>query len=86
MLGSVLMGSCHETARRMSAYAEGELRGVRRWRVSGHLSRCERCRAIFHALLATIELLRSAGQLEPAARPELADRVVARIRREGGPG
>ena len=80
------MGSCHQTALRMSAHAEGELRGVRRWRVSGHLARCERCRSIFETLLATIELLRSAGRLEPSPRPQLADRVVARIRREGGPG
>jgi anti-sigma factor RsiW len=84
MIARLLMGSCAETAARMSDHADGELRGLRRLRVAGHLARCERCRAIYEALVATIAGLRSLGAEQPEARPDLALDVVARIRREGG--
>lgn len=74
------MGSCEDTARRMSAHAEDDLRGFRRWRMFRHLAACERCRAIFRSLVATIEGLRALGGIEPEARPATADLVVERIR------
>ena len=80
------MGSCHQTALRMSAHAEGELRGVRRWRVPGPAAGCARGRAMCDPLRPPRARRRAGGGLEPPPRPELADRVVARIRREGGPG
>jgi anti-sigma factor RsiW len=81
----ILNGSCGGTARFMSAYADGDLRRIRRWRVARHLQRCERCQAVYRALLATIDGLRGIARAEPPARPGLADEVVERIRREGPP-
>jgi len=85
VIGNPLQASCAETARHLSDYADGELRGIRRFRVARHLAACEHCQALFRALLATIESLRGLGRSEPPARPELADAVVERIRRESPP-
>jgi hypothetical protein len=75
-------GSHGETARHMSAYAEGELTGYRRWRVSRHLARCEMCQALYRSLLATLDSLRGLGREEPPADPELSARVIERLRNE----
>lgn len=80
MFGSVLEASHEETQRLMSAHAEGELRGFRLWRVARHLARCEICRALYRSFIAALENLRVLGRSEPPAKPELADRVVERIR------
>lgn len=80
------MGSCAETALLMSDYADAELRGFRRWRVARHLAACDRCRAMYEALVATIRGLRSLRDAEPEARPGFVEGVVARIRSEGGGG
>ena len=85
MLEYVLNGSHEETGRLMSAYAERELRGPARWRVARHLARCEGCRAAFRALLATIEHMRALARSEPAAKPELAEAVLERIRAQAEP-
>jgi Putative zinc-finger len=73
-------GSHGETARHMSAYAEGELSGYRRWRVSRHLARCEMCQALYRSLLTTLDSLRSLGREEPAADPAFPGRVIERLR------
>ncbi len=85
MLEYVLNGSHEETGRLMSAYAEGELRGLARWRVARHLARCEGCRAAFRALVAAIESMRALGRSELPAKPELADAVLERIRAQEAP-
>lgn len=86
-LTSYLQASCHDTARLLSEYAEGELRGFRLWRVERHLAVCERCSAALRALRETIASLAALGrESELPARPELADAVVARIRAETGGG
>jgi anti-sigma factor RsiW len=81
VLTGVLYGSCAETSARLSAYLEGELRGFRRFRVAGHLARCERCRAVLASLTRTVEQLRGLGREEPETE-SVADAVVERIRQE----
>ncbi|MGH3034089.1 MAG: anti-sigma factor family protein [Gaiellaceae bacterium] len=76
-------GSHGETARSMSAYAEGELTGYRRWRVARHLARCEKCQALYRSFLATLESLRGLSRDEPPADPGFAARVLQRLRDEG---
>ena len=73
-------GSHGETARHMSAYAEGELSGYRRWRVSRHLARCEMCQALYRSLLTTLDSLRSLGREDPPADPDFPRRVTERLR------
>jgi anti-sigma factor RsiW len=73
-------GSHGETAARMSAYAEGELTGYRRWRVSRHLARCEMCKALYHTLLATLDSLRGLAPEEPPVEPDFPARVIERLR------
>ena len=81
VLTGVLYGSCAETSERLSAYLEGELRGFRRFRVAGHLARCERCRAVLASLARTMDQLRSLGRDAPETG-SVADSVVDRIRQE----
>lgn len=75
-----LNGSHEETARHMSDYYEGDLRGWRKLRVARHLARCEVCGQAYRSLLSTLAGLRNLGRSDPEPRPELADEVVARIR------
>lgn len=81
MISRVLYGSCGETRDRLSDHLEGELRGFRRFRVVGHLARCERCRAVLASLTRTVEQLRTLGRDE-ADVDSVADSVVDRIRQE----
>lgn len=80
----MVVGSCEGTSERLSGRLEGNLRGVQRWRVSAHLSRCDRCRAVLRSLTRTVEQLRLLGQseLQPPESTSIADEVVERIRRE----
>ena len=73
-------GSHGETARSLSEFADGDLKGYRRWRVARHLARCEKCQALYKSFLATVEGLRSLGREEPPADPGFADRVLDRVR------
>jgi predicted anti-sigma-YlaC factor YlaD len=81
-----LNGTHEETQRLMSEYVEGDLRGLRRWRVARHLARCEPCRALYRAFLSALDNLRALRGAEPAAKPEIADAVVERIREDEGDG
>jgi anti-sigma factor RsiW len=78
-------GSHGETARSMSAFAEGELTGYRRWRVARHLARCEKCAALYRSFLSTLESLRGLGREEPAPDPDLPARVLERLQDEHRP-
>jgi len=78
----LLHGSHGETQRLMSAYAEGELRGYRRWRVARHLAKCEMCGALYRSFLAALDNLRVLGRHEPSPKPEIADSIVARLRED----
>ena len=79
-------GSHGETARYLSAYAEGELTGYRRWRVSRHLARCEMCQAVYRSLLATLDSLRRVGRKEPPADPDFPRRVMEKLRGDDDQG
>jgi hypothetical protein len=75
-------GSHGETARSISAYADGELTGYRGWRVARHLARCEKCQALYRSFLTTLESLRGLGREEPPPNPDVASRVLERLRDE----
>jgi anti-sigma factor RsiW len=75
-------GSHGETARSMSAFAEGELTGYRRWRVARHLARCKKCQALYRSFLSTLESLRGLGHGEPPADPDFSSRLLKRLRDE----
>jgi anti-sigma factor RsiW len=77
-------GGCHETEQRLSDHLEGELRGLRRRRILGHLARCELCRAALQSLRRTVEELRQIGAVELAPSQPLVDAVLARIRLDYG--
>jgi predicted anti-sigma-YlaC factor YlaD len=81
-----LTASCEETRELLSDYVEGELDERLRRRVARHLRMCRRCRAVWQALIATMEGLRALGAVQPPPQPALADSVVARIRAEEGDG
>ena len=66
----------------MSAYAEGELTGYRRWRVARHLARCEKCQALYRSFLSTLESLRGLGREEPPPDPDFPARVLERLEDE----
>jgi anti-sigma factor RsiW len=74
-----LNGSHGETARHMSAFADGELRGYRGWRVSRHLARCAKCQALYHSFLATLASLRELGREDPPPNEEFVARVTGRL-------
>ena len=76
----------HEELReRLSAYLEADLDASERARVEEHLSGCPDCRREYRELRHTVDLLR--GLPAPDPPPDLADRVIARLRAgEGRPG
>jgi predicted anti-sigma-YlaC factor YlaD len=78
----ILVGSCEETGQRLSALLEGELRGPRKWRVTMHLWRCERCRAVLSSLARALEQIEQLAreQFAPPRAPSVAAAVVERIR------
>lgn len=80
MPGYALNGTHEETARLMSAYVEGELRGLVRWRIGRHLARCPLCRSAFRAFVSTMENIRLLARSVPPEKPELAEAVLERIR------
>jgi predicted anti-sigma-YlaC factor YlaD len=74
-----MRGSHDHTRRLLSEHAEGQLRGLTRWRVSRHLARCEPCRALYRSLLATLSDLHRLRATDPERTSELTDDVLERI-------
>jgi anti-sigma factor RsiW len=75
----LLEASCSATAEALSDRLEGELRGLRRLRISRHLARCQRCRVTLASLVRVMQTLRALGGAEaPADRS--VERVLARLR------
>ncbi|MEW6581337.1 MAG: zf-HC2 domain-containing protein [Actinomycetota bacterium] len=85
-IGNPFRADCHEAARLMSELADGQLRGLRRWRVARHVLMCEICAPIYRGLLATIESVRSLAADRPPPSPSFVDDVVTRIRDDQDPG
>jgi anti-sigma factor RsiW len=77
-----LVGSCAETRELLSSHVDGELTGLRRFRVRLHLAGCDLCSAAVRSLRNTIERL---NELEdafvPEPAPSVAPGVVERIQR-----
>jgi anti-sigma factor RsiW len=79
------IASCHETPLHLSDYLDDELDVRTRKRISRHLRRCERCRALAESLGRVLAQLRSLGTLEQVAvAPDAAtvSSVLSRIRNE----
>jgi hypothetical protein len=76
----------HEELReRLSAHLEAELDASERDRVEEHLAGCPECRREYRELRHMVDLLR--GLTPPDPPPDLADRVIERLRAgEGRPG
>jgi hypothetical protein len=74
-----LNGSHAETARHMSAVAEGELGGYRGWRVHRHLARCAKCQALYRSFLSTLVALRELGRDDPPPDEDFVARVSERL-------
>jgi anti-sigma factor RsiW len=77
-----LNGSHRETARHMSAFADGQLGGYRGWRVARHLARCEKCQALYRSFLATLAAVRELGRADPRPDEEFVSRLTERLRKE----
>jgi predicted anti-sigma-YlaC factor YlaD len=79
-----VVGSCEETQEQLSDRMEGQLRGLRRLRVSMHLIGCDRCRAVLRSLIRTVEHVHELGRVDFAPSPDgsVTDRVIERIRHE----
>jgi anti-sigma factor RsiW len=86
MLLSAFNGSHKETAQHMSAFAEGELRGYRRWRVARHLARCDMCRALYRTFLATLASVRELRHEDPPPDDDFVSRVTARLLEQASDG
>lgn len=82
----VLKGSHGETREHLSQHAEGELRGLKKWRVTRHLAHCEGCRAFYQSFLGMLGTLKTLGGAEPKPKPEIAEDVMKRIRDTEGSG
>jgi hypothetical protein len=76
----------HEELReRLSAYLEEDLDASEQARIEEHLGGCPDCRQEYRELRHMVDLLR--GLPAPDPPPDLADRVIARLRAgEGRPG
>lgn len=77
------IGSCAETAARMSGHLDGDLPVREERLVRRHLAHCRRCRQVYESLLRAVEHLRAVGRDDLAAPvPSIADAVIERVRRE----
>jgi len=77
----VLTADHDETAAHLSDLIDDELGALRRSRIERHLRRCEGCRALMRSLATTVERLRGLARDLPP-HPDLAERVVGRLRAE----
>lgn len=70
---------CAETARRLSAHADGTLGGIHRRRVERHLAVCPGCRRMFERLMRGLAALRDLRGDPPPITPSIAEAVRQRI-------
>ena len=75
--------NCRCVQSKLSAYCDGELRGVESLQVRDHLSRCEVCLAELEALREVTSHLQQLSQV-PAPPMGAEERAVARIRSTSG--
>jgi predicted anti-sigma-YlaC factor YlaD len=78
----LLEASCTTASEALSDRLEGELRGLRRFRVARHLARCGRCQAALASLARLVSLLRTIPDPEPGDAGSAVDGVLARVRGE----
>jgi anti-sigma factor RsiW len=78
----VLAASHEETAAHLSDLIDRELGAIRRRRIERHLRDCDGCRALLRSLTSTVDRLRALARNLPS-QPQLADRVLGRLRAEG---
>ena len=75
--------NCRCVQSKLSAYCDGELRGVESLQVRDHLSRCEVCMAELEVLREVTSYLQQLSQV-PAPPLGAEERAVARIRSASG--
>ena len=75
--------NCRCVQSKLSAYCDGELRGVESLQVRDHLSRCEVCLAELEAVREVTSHLQQLSQV-PAPPMGAEERAVARIRSTSG--
>lgn len=82
MMGPIF-ASCEETEARLSDQLEGELHGLRAWRVARHLAHCIRCNQTLRSLARTIDQLHklSRTDMTPPHTAPAADTIIERIKR-----
>lgn len=80
MMGPIF-ASCEETRDRLSDQLEGELVGLRAWRVARHLGHCMRCSAMLRSLGRTVEHLHALARTDMAPPPAatVVDSVLQQI-------
>lgn len=78
-----MKGPCREFRQDLVAYLDGELGGEAAQALARHLEACADCRREALALERTARALQALQV--PALPPGLEERVLARVRREGGP-
>jgi predicted anti-sigma-YlaC factor YlaD len=78
----LLHGSHEETQELMSAFTEGQVRRLARWRITRHLRSCEGCRALYETFKRTLAGLRAIAGVDPPEHSGFADEVIAQIRRQ----
>lgn len=77
------IGSCADTAARLSDHLEGELPATEERRVRRHLARCKRCAFMYDSLVRAVERVRALGREDiDAPVPSVSEVVAARIRHE----
>ena len=77
------IGSCKSTMARLSGHLEQDLPEREERRVSRHLLRCHRCRAMFESLARAVDQVRTLGRQDSdQPMPSVAVPVVQRIRHE----
>jgi anti-sigma factor RsiW len=80
----LLEASCTATAEAISDRIDGELRGLRRLRVSRHLARCTRCHATLASLARLVQALRTLPSEQTAEAHTVIEQALMRIRKGSG--
>lgn len=79
------IGTCEETAARLSDHLEAGLAPEQERIVRRHLVWCRRCRRLYESLVRTVERVRAlARDDEGAPAPSVVAAVTERIRHESG--
>jgi predicted anti-sigma-YlaC factor YlaD len=63
----------------LSDYLDGEIGGLRLFRISRHLAECEHCPGVLRSLARAVEQLRALGRPHDPPPPSIVDAVLGRV-------